>query len=68
MAIKKGDHLRYVGDYAPEVVATGSAYPPGVVVAFRDYKTKVTVLLDKQEGETEDLYADWPIDKVEKVT
>lgn len=64
MKVKKGDRLVYTGPYAPEVIASGAVYPPGTVVAFRDHKTKVTVLLDKREGETEDLYADWPIEEV----
>lgn len=75
MTIKKGDRLRYTGKYAheqPEVFGEITpdfvpAYPPGTVVAFRDHKTKVTVLLDKVEGETDDLYADWPLTEVEKL-
>lgn len=66
MAIKKGDRLRYVGDYAPEVVASGNEYPPGTVVAFRNNRfhgRSVTVRLDGPD----DLYADWPISMVEPV-
>jgi hypothetical protein len=51
---KKGDRLVYTGPYADEVV---EGYPPGVVVGFREYGTKVTVRLEK-DGES---YADWPI-------
>jgi len=58
---RKGDRLIYTGGYATPTVPP---YPPGTVVAFRNYGTKVTVLLDKQEGDTDDLYADWPIDQV----
>lgn len=69
---KKGDRLVYTGKYAhemPEVfgpVDPVPPYPPGEVVAFRTNRGVrcVTVLLDKAEGETEDLYADWPIEDV----
>lgn len=59
--VKKGDRLTYTGPYAPECHVR---YPPGTVVGFRNHREKVTVLLDKQEGDTEDLYADWPTDQV----
>jgi hypothetical protein len=60
---RKGDRLVYTGGYAPEV---DSPYNPGTVVGFRNYGTKVTVLLDGPnyiDGRltTEDLYADWPV-------
>lgn len=76
MKIKKGDHLRYTGKYAweqPEVfgpVDPFPPYPPGTVVGFRNNRFHgrcAIVLLDKEEGETEDLYADWPVDEVEVV-
>lgn len=60
---KKGDRLIYTGPYAPEVAC---GYPPGTVVGFRNYGQKVIVLLDKSEGEVEDLYADWPVDEVKE--
>ena len=69
MAIKKGDRLVYTGPYAPEV-RPEAKYPPGTVVGFRHNRfhgRSVTVLLDKQPGDTEDLYADWPISEVAKV-
>jgi len=70
---KKGDRLVYVGKYAhelPEVygdmtpTTPVTPYPPGVVVRFftnRFHGPSVTVKLDPQSGDTEDLYADWPI-------
>lgn len=77
--IKKGDHLIYTGRYAtaadmadlgvaPEFCKDVDPYPPGTAVRFRDYGEKVTVLLDKEPGETEDRYADWPVSEVEKIS
>ena len=71
---KKGDRLVYTGEYATlqDWIDLGCSaadwtpvppYPPGTVVAFR--YNRVTVLLDKAEGETEDAYADWPIAETE---
>lgn len=69
MAIKKGDRLKYVGPYAPEVLANGAGYSPGTVVGFRNNRFHgrcVTVLLDdKSPYDGSDLYADWPISMVE---
>jgi hypothetical protein len=74
---RKGDRLRYTGKYAHEMPeAFGSMtpadpvppYPPGTVVGFRSSRFSgptITVLLDKSEGDTQDLYADWPINEVE---
>jgi hypothetical protein len=59
---KKGSRVSYIGPYAPECTYR---YPPGTVVAFRDYGMTVTVLLDKAESETEDLFADWLVDEIE---
>lgn len=57
---KKGDRLIYTGTYNPDVTEDAK-YPPGTVVGFREHRTKVTVLLDKRDGQVGDLYADWPI-------
>lgn len=74
MTFKKGDHVRYTGPLAtaadmaalgvrPEFCKDVDPPPPGVIVAFRDYRNKVTVQLDGEE----DRYADWPINEIEKV-
>ena len=67
MAVKKGDRLVYTGEYDPEVVAAGVEYPPGTVVGFRNNRFHgrcAIVLLDKEEGEAEDSFADWPLTEV----
>lgn len=61
---KKGDRLEYVGPYALDA---GNPYPPGTVVGFRYDGTVVTVLLDREPGETADAWADWHVDEVRPI-
>ena len=76
---KKGDRLVYTGEYATlqdYIDLGGSAadwtpvppYPPGEVVSFRNNRfhgPSVTVLLDRADDGTKDVYADWPIAETE---
>ena len=60
---KRDDRLVYTGPYAPGVT---HKYPPGTVVSLhtnRFHGPSVTVLLDRQDGDTEDRYADWAIEQ-----
>ena len=53
---KKGDHVVYTGPYDKSI---HTRYPPGVIVGFKNNKSKVIVRLDGDE-----LYADWPVDEI----
>jgi mannose-6-phosphate isomerase-like protein (cupin superfamily) len=56
--MKRGDHVRYVGLYAPGITYR---YPPGTIHGFRNQGSIVTVLLP--DGS----FADWPADDTEVV-